>query len=92
MTTYVAFTPNPNGAPPFQTVFTLDGASVIGTVTWNFAGQRYYLTLTNQSNTILWCGGLVGSPSGQNIYLAPSVFSTSTLLYREDTGNFEVTP
>lgn len=92
MTTFVPFLPNPSGAPPFQAIFTLDGQSIVGAVTWNFAAQRWYLILTDQSGNILWCGAMVGSPLGADIPLAPGVFSTSTILYRADTGNFEVTP
>lgn len=92
MTTYVAFLPNVNGNPPFQTVFTLDGVSVTGSVTWNIAGQRWYLTLTDQSGNVLWCGAMIGSPLNFDIPLAPGVFETSTILYRADTGNFEVSP
>lgn len=92
MTTYVSFTPAPSASPPFQTVLTLDSASVVATVTWNIAGQRYYLTLTDQAGNLLWSGAMVGSPLGTNIYLAPGIFTASTILYRADTGNFEITP
>lgn len=97
MTTFIAFTPqmtppSNNTSPPFTAVFILDGKSYQGVVTWNFATQRWYLTLTNNNNVLAWCGPLIGSPLNYNIYLAPGIFSTSTLLYREDTGNFEVNP
>jgi len=92
MTTFVAFLPNASATPPFQAVFTLDGASVIGSVAWNIASQRWYLTLANQSGAVLWNGALVGSPLDTDILLACGVFETSTILYRADTGNFEVTP
>jgi hypothetical protein len=92
MTTIVAFTPNNTNSPPFSTVFTLDGTSYNAAVTWNIAGQRWYLTLTNQAGTVIWNGALIGSPLDYDILLAPGVFKTSTLLYREDSGNFEVTP
>lgn len=92
MTTLVPFQPNGQQSPPFRTIFTLDGASVIGTATWNIFGQRWYLSLTDQSGNNLWTGAMVGSPNGTNIYLAPNVFQTSTILYRADTGNIEVSP
>ncbi len=90
--TLIAFVPNNQLAPPFSTVFTLDGATYNAAVTWNVYGQRWYLTLTDQSGNVTCNGALVGSPISGNIYLAPGIFSTSTLLYREATGNFEVTP
>lgn len=92
MTTIVPFQPNNTQAPPFQTIFVLDGQSYTGTATWNVAGQRWYLSLSDQGGTNIWTGALVGSPQGRDIYLAPNIFDTSTLLYREDTGNFEQNP
>ena len=92
MTTLIAFTPNNSNAPPFQTIFTLDGVSYNGSVTWNIAGQRWYLTITDQAQNVIWNGAMIGSPLNYDIPLAPGIFSLSTLLYREDTGNFEVNP
>jgi len=97
MTTFIAFTPQmtsqpSNTAPPFTAIFILDSKSYQGNVTWNFAAQRWYLTLTDSNNNLAWNGPLIGSPLNYNIYLAPGIFTTSTLLYREDTGNFEVNP
>lgn len=90
--TVIPFTPNNNVAPPFQATFVLDGAQYGGAVTWNVYGQRWYLTLTDQSGNVTWAGPLIGSPLGYDIILAPGIFTTSTLIYREDTGNFEQTP
>ncbi|GGA00508.1 phage baseplate plug family protein [Dyella caseinilytica] len=92
MTTLIAFQPNNTASPPFQTNFTLDGASYSGTAWWNIAGQRWYLSLTDQSGNNIWTGALIGSPIGFDIPLAPGIFSASTLIYRADTGNFEQTP
>lgn len=92
MTTLIAFQPNNTSNPPFQANFTLDGKSLTGSAWWNIAGQRWYLTLTNQSGTNIWTGPVIGSPLGNDIPLAPGIFTTSTLVYREDTGNFEQTP
>ncbi len=92
MTTYIQFTPQPNQSPPFQTNMTLDGQSYTAIALWNFAGQRWYLSLIDQYNNTAWYGALIGSPLNANLYLALGVFQTSTLLFREDTGNFEVNP
>jgi len=83
---------NTNSNPPFSAQMTLDGVSYTGAVTWNIAGQRWYLTLTDQSGSVLWSGGLIGSPLDSDTPMAPGIFSTSKLVFREDTGNFEVTP
>jgi hypothetical protein len=92
MTTFIPFAPNNSISPPFQTVVTLDGASYTALVTWNIAGQRWYMTLQDQSGNVAWCGAMMGSSLSYDIYLAPGVFSSSTILYREDTGNIEVAP
>ena len=92
MTTYIQFNPSDAVSPPFTQTFTLDGVNYSGTATWNVAAQRYYFTLTDQSGTVVWNGGLVGSPDNYDIYLALGIFTTSTLLYRANTGYFEVNP
>ena len=92
MTTYVVFQPNAQTAPPFSATFVLDGQTYNGAATWNVYGQRWYFTLTDQLGDTIWNGPLIGSPLTSNIQLAPEIFETSTILYREDTGNFEVTP
>jgi hypothetical protein len=90
--TLIPLTLNNALTPPFSTPLTLDGASYLGAVTWNVVGQRWYLSIIDQSGSVTWCGALVGSPLDYDIYLAPGVFQTSTLLFREDTGNIEVNP
>lgn len=88
----VAFNPSNTSSPPFQTTVTLDSATYNLSATWNFAAQRWYATLTDLTGNVVWSGALVGSPEGYDILLAPGIFTTSTLLYREDTGNFEIGP
>lgn len=92
MTTLIQFTPNDNQSPPFQQVFVLDGASYSGTAVWNFAAQRWYFTLADQPGNVVWNGALVASPDSYDIFLALGVFQTSTILYRANTGYFEVNP
>ncbi|MDR6421271.1 hypothetical protein J2801_003559 [Paraburkholderia phenoliruptrix] len=90
-TTLIAFSPNNSASPPFSTTVTLDGVSYQLIVTWNIAGQRWYASLQDQSGNVIWYGALIGSPLNYDILLAPGIFTTSTLLYRADTGNFEIT-
>jgi hypothetical protein len=92
MTTFVAFAPNNSNNPPFSTPLTLDSAAYVGSVTWNIAGKRWYLTILDSGSNQIWSGAMIGSPLGYNILLAPGVFSSSTILYREDTGNLEINP
>lgn len=90
-TTYVPINLNNSTSPPFQYVFTLDSAPYLGVVLWNVTGQRYYFSLTDQSSNVVWFGPLIGSPLGSDIPLAPGIFTNSAILFREDTGQFEIT-
>ena len=92
MTTIVPFEPNNNSTPPFSVPVTLDSTNYTLSASWNITAQRWYAALTDQSNANVWTGALIGSPLGYDILLAPGIFNASTLLYREDTGNFEVNP
>lgn len=92
MTTIVPLALNNSISPPFSYVFTLDSASYLGSVTWNIAAQRWYFTLTDSNSNLVWNGPLIGSPLTYDIPLAPGIFATSVILFREDAGNFEVTP
>lgn len=90
--TIIPFTPNNNQSPPFQAIFTLDGVGYNVSATWNVYAQRWYLNIADASGNIVWTGALVGSPLNFDIYLALGIFTTSTIVYRIDSGNFEVTP
>jgi hypothetical protein len=92
MTTLIPLTLNNAVSPPFSAIFTLDGVAYTGSVVWNVAGQRWYLNLQDANAQAVWNGPLIGSPLNHDIYLAPGIFSQSTILFREDTGNFEVNP
>lgn len=89
---YIPFQPQQNSAPPFQQTITMDGGTYNLVCTWNIDRGGYYVSLVDQYGNVDWCGALVGSPAASNIYLAYGIFTTSTLLYRSATGNFEVGP
>lgn len=90
--TTVAFTPSNTVSPPFSASVELDGSQYTLLTVWNVYRGDWYYALTSQGGTILVFAPLIGSPPGANIYLAPGLFTTSTLLYRPGTGNFEVGP
>lgn len=92
MTTIVPLSLNNSTAPPFSYVFTLDGASYLGSVVWNVTAQRYYFQLQDSDANVVWNGPLVGSPLSYDIPLAPGIFTSSTIVYQEDSGQFIVTP
>lgn len=92
MTTYIQFLPSNTATPPFSATVTMDGNTYSLSVTWNIAGQRWYLTISDQNGNVVWSGGMIGSPLTSDILLAPGIFQTSTILYREDTGMIEIAP
>jgi hypothetical protein len=90
VTTLVAFQPSPS--QPFQFQATLDGNPYNVIVTWNIFGQRYYVNVYDPSMNLIVAEAMTGSPLGYDIDLVWSYFTTSTLVWRPSTGNFEVNP
>lgn len=95
MTTSTAFTPTPLAAFQFQAV--LDGDQYTVIVTWNvYRGggtgrDGWYITIQDANGTWIVTKALVASPATYDISLTAGYFS-STMVYREGTGNFEVSP
>jgi hypothetical protein len=90
--TLVPFQPNPTSSPPFTAQVTLDGAGYTLTCTWSLYRNDWYMQITDQNGNLVINQPLIGSPSNADIYLAPGMFTSSTLVYRVSTQNFEVTP
>lgn len=90
MTQYIRFTPSQTSSPPFQFTAELDGDDYIISVTWNVFGQRWYITCADVNGNIVRTEPLIASPSSGDIKLLPGLFSESTLIYRDSSGNFEV--
>lgn len=91
MTTIPVIIVNSN-SPPWTAQATLDGNPYQLSLAWNIAGQRWYLQIADQSGNIVWYGPFIGSPLNSDIFLAPGIFQQSTILFRADSGNIEVTP
>lgn len=90
MTTYVDFTPS--NYQPFQFQAELDGETYTVLVTWNLFGQRYYLNITSLAGTQVATIPMIGSPNGRDINLVGPYFTTSTLIYRAKSNQFEISP
>lgn len=73
----------------FQADFDGDTYNVI--VTWSIYGERYYVTIFNTSNVRVLTIPLIGSPDDYDISLTAGYF-TSTLVYRESSRQFEISP
>lgn len=70
---------------------TLDGAVYSAQITWNLASQRWYITITGNDGTRYLTRPLVGSVDGADINVVFGVFTSTTLIWRIDSGVIEVT-
>jgi hypothetical protein len=85
------FLPTNASTPPFQAQVILDGNPYNLETRWNIYRGDWYVSLVDQSGSIVCNQPLIGSPPNANNLLFPGLFKTSTILYRPSTGNFEVT-
>lgn len=90
MTTVVPFTPSANALFSFQP--TLGGTQYNLYVTWNLAGQRWYLNIADLQQNLILAEALISSPDDYDINLIEGYISGSTLVFRGSSQSFEVTP
>lgn len=90
MTTYIQFSPRPTTVSQYQV--TLDGQQYNLLVPWSLYRKNWYIDLYDLQNNLVLSEGLVGSPDYYDIDLVWGYFETSTLVFRESTGQFEVSP
>jgi hypothetical protein len=90
MTTYTPFVPNPVTAFNFLT--TLDGTQYSVVITWNMSGQRWYLNIFTLQNVPVLIIALIPSPDDYDFNLLNGFFYTSTLVFRESSQTFEISP
>lgn len=90
MTTLTQFTPSLTQNFTFQP--TLDGQEYSVVVTWGLFGKRWIVNVYTLQGVLVMERPLVGSPPDYDIDLVQGYFSTSSLVYRVSTNNFEVSP
>jgi hypothetical protein len=90
MTMRVQFAPSVARNFSFQP--TLDGQVYNIVITWSLFGQRWLVNCYSLSGTLIFARPLRSSPADQDINIAAGYFKTSTLVYREQTRNFEIFP
>ncbi len=90
--TIIPFVISSTAPVPFQAIVTLEGNQYSLTVFWNLYGQRWYFSIQDLSGNMIVTMPLIGSPLGSDINLVFNLFQTSTLIFREDSNQFEVTP
>jgi hypothetical protein len=89
VTTFVQFAPSPLANFQFQATF--DGTSYSCTCTWNYYGQRYYISVATIQGAAVYTLPLIASPDDFDINLNSGYFS-STLVFRDSTQAFEISP
>ena len=90
MATIIQFSPSTSSNFTFQAEF--DGQSYTITCPWNLYGQRYYLKIEDLSGNIILNCPLIPSPNGYDINLIKGYFTTSTLVFRDASQQFEIVP
>ncbi len=90
--TVIPFVISTTAPVPFQTVITLDGNQYSLTAAWNLYGQRWYISIQDLSGNMIVTMPLIGSPLNADINLVFNLFQSSTLVFREDSNQFEVSP
>lgn len=90
MTTFVPF--QPTATSVFQFTATLDGQPYVVTTWWCLAGQRWFVSVRTPTGAQVVNKARAGSPPGYDINIVWGYFKTSTLVYREATGNYEIGP
>jgi hypothetical protein len=82
----------PSATAPFQFQPTFDNNVYTVIVKWNLARQGFYLAIYDVNTVLLRYSPMIGSPPTYDINLVYGLFTTSTLVYRVSTNNFEVRP
>ena len=90
MTTLIYF--DPQSTVNFQFNPVLDGINYIAVCTWNSYSSRYYISIYDSSRTLIVSRPIIGSSNDYDINLVFGYFTSSTLVYRASTGNFEINP
>lgn len=87
MTALIPFT-----VAPSQFITQLDNQPCIVQTRWNVSAQRNYINVYDATNTLVLSIPLIASPDSYDINLLKGYFTTSTLVFRASTQQFEVGP
>ena len=90
MTTITQF--NPSATANFQFNATLDNVNYNIVITYIAYRGDYYFNIYDANNNRVVSRPLIGSPLNYDINLIKDYFTTSTLVFRSATQQFEVTP
>ena len=88
MTTIINFAPAPTANFQFNPV--LDGISYTAICTYNNYSPRYYINLYDNNGSLIVSRPIIASPPNYDIDLVQGYFTSSKLIYRASSRNFEV--
>ncbi|QDH14496.1 hypothetical protein E3E12_08095 [Formicincola oecophyllae] len=87
----IYFEPSQYTAPPFQFSCALAEDNMTVSITWNAAAGRWYFRLQDGSFETLLYRPLIASPVDYDFNLVAGL-SASSIVFREATQMFEITP
>ena len=90
MTQNILFQPTIDSAFSFQA--SLDGATYTNVITWNIAGQRWYLNIYDKNQTLILCIAMTGSTTDLDVNLLEGYFENSTLSWVPRTNQIVIGP
>ena len=90
MTTIINF--NPSATANFQFNCTLDDKACVVVCVYNNYSPRYYFNVYDSARNLLLTRPIIGSPDDYDIDMLFGYFTTSKMIYRVSSNNFEITP
>jgi hypothetical protein len=88
MTTLINF--NPASTANFQFNPVLDGITYTAICTYNLYAPRYYVNIYDNNGTLIVTRPIIASPDNYDIDIVEGYFTTSKLIYRTSSRNFEI--
>lgn len=85
--TIIDFSPTTTSVFTFQPTF--DGSVYTCVVSWNLAGQRYYVSCYSLAGILIFNLPLIGSPLDYDISITAGYFTTK-MVYRVQSGVIEI--
>ena len=84
MTTFTSF--QPTATAPQQFNATLDGDPYTILVTWELFDQRYYINVHDQTNTLVVCEPVIGSPTPLDLAPPPAAEPIASMIWSSTGG------
>jgi hypothetical protein len=90
MTTLIHFSPASTANFQFNPV--LDGQTYTVICTYNNYSPRFYFNVYDNNGNLIVSRPIIASPDNYNIDLVKGFFTTSSMIFRASSQNFEINP